>query len=215
MLGSILYSEIGEDRVRDILRKYCIQGFKHGDQEIDVMLRQLEHNTNVPLTTSAGRFLDAVSALLNVCQFRTYEGEPAIRLEAVTRNGNAIKLPVKEYVLYEKGRILLDTSRILLDLVELKEKGVPAKDIASTAQYAIAEGLSEIALEIAKERGINIIGVSGGVAYNDFIVRTIGKYVRQGNFKFAQHKRIPPGDGGVSIGQAIAGAAKLQKHVLS
>ncbi|MFX1518546.1 MAG: carbamoyltransferase HypF [Promethearchaeota archaeon] len=215
MLGSILYREIGEDRVRNLLRKYCIQGFKHGDQEIDVMLRQLEHSINVSLTTSAGRFLDAVSALLNLCQFRTYEGEPAIRLEAVARNGKPIKLPVEDYILYEKGRILLDTSRILLDLVELKEKGVPAKNIASTAQYAVAKGLSEIALEIAKERGINIIGVSGGVAYNDFIVRTIGEHIKQDNLKFAQHTRIPPGDGGVSIGQAIAGAAKFQKHALS
>ncbi len=52
--------------------------------------------------------------------------------------------------------------------------------------------------------------MSGGVAYNDFIVRTIGESIRQGDLKFAQHKHIPPGDGGISIGQAIAGAKKLQ-----
>ncbi len=56
-----------------------------------------------------------------------------------------------------------------------------------------------------------MIGVSGGVAYNDFIVRTIKENVIQGNLRFVQHKRIPPGDGGISIGQAIAGASKLTK----
>lgn len=210
MLGSILFDELGENETRNLLRTYCIQGFKHGDQEIDVMLRQLEQNINVPLTTSAGRFLDAVSALLSVCQIRTYEGEPAIRLEAVAREGKTIKLPIEDYITYKKGRTLLNTSRILLDLVKLKEEGVQKKNIASTAQYTIAKGLSDIAIEIAKERGINIVGVSGGVAYNDFIVKTIRKSIRQSNLIFAQHKRIPPGDGGISIGQAIAGAIKLQ-----
>ncbi len=210
MLGGILFNDLGTEEIRNLLKKYCIQGFKHGDQEIDVMLRQLEQNINVPLTTSAGRFLDAVSALLNICQFRTYEGEPAIRLEAVAREGKPLKLPIEDYIVYEKERILLDTSRILLDLVKLNEKGEQTKNIANTAQYVIAKGLSDIALEVAKERGIDIIGVSGGVAYNDFIVRTIGESVKQDNLKFAQHKLIPPGDGGISIGQAIAGATKLQ-----
>ncbi len=211
MLGSSLYSEIGKDGVRNLLRTYCNQGFKHGNREIDVMLKQLEQNINTPMTTSTGRFLDAVSALLNICQFRTYEGEPAIRLEAIAREGTPVKLPIEDYIQYKKGRILLDTSKILLNLVKLKETGTSIKNIASTAQYVIAKGLSDIAVEIAKEKGIDVIGVSGGVAYNDFIVRTIKENVIQGNIKFIQHKRIPPGDGGISIGQAIAGATKLQK----
>jgi len=148
---------------------------------------------------------------LNICQFRTYEGEPAIRLEAIAREGTPLKLPIEDYIQYKKGRILLDTSKILLNLVKLKETGTSIENIASTAQYVIAKGLSDIAVEIAKEKGIDVIGVSGGVAYNDFIVRTIKENVIQGNIKFIQHKRIPPGDAGISIGQAIAGATKLQK----
>jgi hydrogenase maturation protein HypF len=163
------------------------------------------------MTTSTGRFLDAVSALLNICHFRSYEGEPAIRLEAIARDGEPLYFSLDNYIQNMNGRTILDTSKILLELVKLKEKGISTKNIASTAQYAIARGLSEIAIKTAKEKGIDVIGVSGGVAYNDFIVRTIKNSVIQDNLRFVQHKRIPPGDGGISIGQAIAGARKLQK----
>ena len=50
--------------------------------EKELALRMIERGINCPLTSSMGRLLDAVSAILGICHSATYEGEPAILLEA-------------------------------------------------------------------------------------------------------------------------------------
>ena len=52
------------------------------DMDLGVLKKQLSSGINVPLTTSTGRVLDAASALLGICQERTYDGEPAMKLES-------------------------------------------------------------------------------------------------------------------------------------
>jgi hydrogenase maturation protein HypF len=79
-------------------------------------------------------------------------------------------------------------------------------DLAASAQRAFAEGLALMAIKTAEETGIKTIGFTGGVAYNEAINNIIGKLVKENNLKFIQHRRIPPGDAGISIGQAIVAA---------
>ena len=58
-------------------------------------MRQIETRFNSPLTSSTGRILDAVSLLLGVCVERTYEGEPAMKLEAFAAKGkDSVEIPV-------------------------------------------------------------------------------------------------------------------------
>lgn len=53
--------------------------------EKELASRMIERGINCPLTSSMGRLLDAVSAILGICHSATYEGEPAILLEAAAR----------------------------------------------------------------------------------------------------------------------------------
>ena len=55
----------------------------------------VERGINSPLTSSMGRLLDACAAILGICGRATYEGEPAIELEAAAtralkRDGGAM-----------------------------------------------------------------------------------------------------------------------------
>ena len=50
--------------------------------EKELASRMIERGINCPLTSSMGRLLDAVSVILGICHSATYEGEPAILLEA-------------------------------------------------------------------------------------------------------------------------------------
>ena len=61
--------------------------FPHGESEIQIILQQLEKGLNIVGTSSCGRVLDAVAAVLGVCYERTYEGEPAMKLESTAKNG--------------------------------------------------------------------------------------------------------------------------------
>ena len=59
------------------------------DIELGVLEAQLEKGLNVALTSSTGRVLDAVSALLGICREKTYDGEPAMKLESAAVSGRS------------------------------------------------------------------------------------------------------------------------------
>ena len=70
--------------------------------------------------------------------------------------------------------------------------------------------LARVAINQAKKRNISKIGVSGGVAYNEIIMQVIKSEIEKENLILLQHKNVPPGDAGISIGQlAIAGAKSI------
>ncbi len=165
-----------------------------------LLVAQIERGVNAPWTTSAGRFLDAVSAWLGVCRERTYEGEPAMRLEAAAARG--IATPIDVGLLQRGSTRVLDTVDLFGRLVEMAETET-VEDVAATAQAALARGAARLAATIAEERGVADVCFSGGVAYNDAIASTIRDTVRSAGLRYRTNERVPCGDGGVSFGQAV------------
>ncbi|MBU1048823.1 carbamoyltransferase HypF [Candidatus Bipolaricaulota bacterium] len=181
-----------------------------GETEAKVLMQQLDSGINVPLTTSAGRFLDAVSAWLGVCSKRTYEGEPAMRLEATASMGQAH--PMRSRCFEAGGILRLDTADLFAQLVQMSTS-FSVEDVAATAQKALAEGIASLALRVAQEQGISSIALSGGVAYNDSISSRIRQCCEEGGFDFFTNTLVPCGDGGVCLGQAaMAGLAMVMGH---
>ncbi len=168
--------------------------------EVSVILGQITLAQNAPKTTSAGRFLDAVSALLGVCTERTYEGEPAMRLEAFAASGRSrdVRTTLRE----ENGRLVLDTVALFRSLYE-EIKGARPEDLAATAQQALARGVAGLAILVAHREQVTTIGLSGGVAYNDAISGRIREDVEAAGLSFRTNERVPCGDGGVALGQLL------------
>jgi len=175
----------------------------HGKTEAEVILKQLEKGST-PETTSCGRVLDAISALLGICYERTYEGEPAMKLESAAREGRDRLNLAPRY----NGKVL-DTT-FLVHEIFTKKDGFSAADLACSAQSYLARGLAQLAIEEAERLQVKHVGFSGGVAYNEHITAAIRKAVEKAGFKFLVHHKIPAGDGGTSFGQAIA--AGFQKE---
>ncbi len=175
-----------------------------GEDELRAVRFQIERGVNCPATTSAGRFLDAVAAWLGVSQARTYEGEPAMRLEAAAARGSPIPvdLPFRE----EGGRRVLDTVALFRKLVELREGGAKEADLAATAQVGLAQGLAGLALEAARREGTEAVGLTGGVAVNDAIASAVRDAVEGAGLRFLSHRLVPPGDGGLAFGQLAQAA---------
>ena len=177
--------------------------FPHGRKEAEVIVKQLEKGSTQE-TTSCGRVLDAVSAMLGICYTRTYEGEPAMKLESVALKG----MDVLNLAPQIEGHVL-DTTVLVHEIFANKDK-VSAADLACSAQSYLARGLAQLAVEEAMRLQVKHIGFSGGVAYNEHITATIRKTVEKEGFMFLVHNKIPAGDGGTSFGQAIV--AGFQKH---
>ncbi|MEF8879188.1 MAG: carbamoyltransferase HypF [Candidatus Thermoplasmatota archaeon] len=162
-----------------------------------------------PVSSSMGRFLDAVSCYLDVCKKRTYEGEPAMKLERYLSKGeNKYKFDVK----------IKDNVVDTVDLFKQAEEKNPRKlsekqkaDLAYSMVKTVIDALTDIAIEEAKENNIKNVGVTGGVSYNIPIVDMIYKRVKDHELNMMTHHEIPNGDGGISIGQNIIIGNKIRK----
>ncbi len=170
--------------------------------ELEAVRFHIESGVNCPVTTSAGRFLDAVSAWLGLCRERTYEGEPAMRLEAAGVSGSPHKIaaPLAD----GPGRRLVNTVELFRKLVELRQGGVGSAHIAATAQDALARGLARLALDVALREGVGAVGLTGGAAVNDCIAWAVRQEVERAGVEFFSHRKVPPGDGGLAFGQLAA-----------
>lgn len=173
------------------------QHLPHGEKEVQIILKQLRSG-NIIGTTSCGRVLDAVAAILGICYERTYEGEPAMKLESTAIKGKDV-LKLKPVV---NGNIL-NTSEMLLEIFENKHK-LPKENLAYSAHVYLARGLAVLAIQEASENKIKTVGFTGGVACNEIMVLTMRKIVESAGLRFLVHEAVPPGDGGLSFGQAVA-----------
>jgi hydrogenase maturation protein HypF len=117
---------------------------------------------------------------------------------------------IKEYEDENGKRKVLDTTAIMRYVVDKIEEGENLNKIAVAGQKAVSIGLAKLAVESAKEKGIKTIGATGGVFYNEAITAHIKEYVENEGFEFIQHINSCPGDGSVSLGQAIVAGINLK-----
>jgi hydrogenase maturation protein HypF len=171
----------------------------HGETEAKLIFQQLQKGVGVTETTSCGRVLDAVAAVLGVCYERTYEGEPAMKLEAAAIKGkDALSMQP-----LTSGNVL-DTTQMFHAIFENIGKASTA-DLAYSAHAYLARGLASLAVEKAVEAGVKTVGFSGGAACNQILAGIMRRTVEAAGLKFLVHEAVPAGDGGVSFGQAVVG----------
>lgn len=168
--------------------EHTVSGHRYSRKEQEILLNQLEKERIK--TSSTGRFLDAVSALLGVCYERTYEGEPAMKLESLALRGDSLGIKME----------VEDNQIMIRDFVKkIAEVKAPKKDIAKTAHIALGKAYMEL---LARVRDMHVpVGFSGGVAYNEIITQVLQKEAKKRGIKFYVHQLVPPGDGGTSFGQ--------------
>ena len=190
MLTSILDDD-------ELIRNYT-DYFKYGETEIRNIKKQIEAGINVGLSTSTGRVLDSMAVALEICHERTYEGECSMKLEsAAYYSTEELEIPA----IIENDQ--LNTTEILREVVRLYQNGAKKADVAAAGQRAVANGLSELAVQAADKKSISDIGATGGVFYNEAITETVKNYVEKNGYNFIQHLNTCAGDGSVSLGQSI------------
>jgi hydrogenase maturation protein HypF len=194
MAAGILH---GKEDVQDWLLENSLH-LPHGEEEVEIILRQLRKSRGITRTTSCGRILDALSAVLGVCFERTYEGEPSMKLESAAVGGkDVLKMP--PLVKFNT----LDTTQMLLQIFESRKK-FSKKDLAFSAHSYLARGLASLAVKSASECGVKTVGFTGGVAYNEIFTSILRQAIEAEGLHFVVHQAVPAGDGGLSFGQAVA-----------
>lgn len=173
---------------------------------LDILMKASNRKLNTVRSTSTGRVLDSVAVALGICTENSYDGECPMKLEAVARRSD-IHLEM-EFIKSNYGQVL-DTTHLLLQIIELREKGKNRSELAYAAQHSIGQGLAEIACEVARDEQILHVGFSGGVAVNQIITKSIVNHIQENNLVPIIHSFVPPGDGGISVGQVATAAVRL------
>ncbi len=204
---SILYSKLGYEEALAMAKKLgLIEKIPGRELEAKIALKQVMQGK--PLTSSTGRFLDAVSTILGVSWYRTYEGEPAIKLEEYAEPSDiAIEFPVYS----RNGVEIVSISDVIFNVIDLLSKGVDRRSIAYGVQYWLGYTLGRIAIRYTNRRRRKII-VSGGVAVNEYIITGIEDAIRDSSAILLVNEKLPRGDGGISAGQVARTKALLLKN---
>jgi len=176
--------------------------FPHGEKEIEVVLKMVEKERLK--TSSCGRLLDGIAAMLDICHKMHYEGEGAMKLESVARNGRNI-LEMESEI--KNG--VIHTREMVRELFESRRKA-RKEDIAYSAEEYIATSMAEAAIMEAEKRGIRDMVLSGGCTYNEHITGKIKERVEEHGLNLFLPSLIPCGDGGISFGQAMVAAERIK-----
>jgi hydrogenase maturation protein HypF len=206
----MLYGILPDDEVLSLLAS---RGWP--DVDLGVLKRQVASGFNVPVTTSTGRLLDAASALLGCCRERTYDGEPAMKLESAA--AGALAEPWELSVSTLNGCEVL-SSRALMRTAFMKLQDAGTGDLrfirslAASFQYNLARGIAALAIRAAEREGMKTVALSGGVAYNHAIRETIRKEILGRGFTCIVNTDYPLGDGCVSFGQCVYAGRLLSRQ---
>ncbi|MDG6228877.1 MAG: carbamoyltransferase HypF [Candidatus Thermoplasmatota archaeon] len=166
--------------------------------------------TRSPLSSSIGRILDALSFYLGICCTRTYDGEPAMKLERYLCRGK----PTYHFEI-SRSDTVLDTTDLFQQLHEIT-RNLPRPlseqqkaDLSYSFVERIIDWFANQAITYADDQDISSIGVTGGVSYNLPIIDMLDTYIHRSNHRFLFHRRLPNGDGCIAAGQNIIVSRKL------
>jgi hydrogenase maturation protein HypF len=166
---------------------------------------------SAPLTSSAGRLFDAVAALLGVRDTVSYEGQAAIELEQLADpvEGGAYELELAE----GGGALQLLGGGLVRAVVADQAAGTPGPLIAARFHNGLAAGVAAVCRRLRAERGLGTVALSGGVFQNLLLLERCVAGLERDGFRVLLHGRVPPNDGGISLGQAaVAGARDRHRY---
>lgn len=174
--------------------------------ERDLVATLVDRRLNCPDTSSAGRLLDAVAAVAGICEQATYDGQPAIELEAAAwRCERAGGVSGSYSAPWRDG--LIDTAPLLCGVLDDLAAGMGAEAVALKAHRALAAGVVEATAAVAREHGIGTVALGGGVFMNTWLLTHIAGGLRAEGLSVLEPIDLPPNDGAISYGQAVVALA--------
>ncbi len=164
---------------------------------------------NSPQTSSLGRLFDAVAALLGLRTYALYEGQAATELEM---HAAACIDDVASYPFaIDQVTQSLSVVPLIHGIVRDIEQRVPIAQIAKRFHVTIASMLVTACDQVRQRTGLKVVALSGGVFQNRMLLEQLIARLEGMAFRVYTNQRVPPNDGGLSLGQAAVAAARLQR----
>ena len=167
------------------------------------------HGVNAPVTSSAGRLFDAVAALAGVRDTISYEGQAAIELEQRSDPAERGAYPV---AIADGSPLRVHGADLVRAAVTDLLAGTGPGIISARFHHGLATAVADCCLLLRERSGLGTVALSGGVFQNLLLLEAVTSLLERNGFGVLTHSRVPPNDGGISLGQAAVAAARDRLH---
>jgi hydrogenase maturation protein HypF len=169
--------------------------------DVDIVRRMLAHGLNTTPARGIGRYFDALGALVLGMPVASYEGEVAFRWNMAADDAERGRYPIVIRDGITPWEV--DPRTIVRGVVDDLLSGTAASTISARFHNTLAEATIEIA---RATRGDMPVVLSGGCFANARLTNAIVAGLQTNVF---MNRNVPPGDGGIALGQIAVANAKL------
>ncbi len=214
MMGMSLLAHAMKDE-SDTWEKVCQELFPSYKAWISWLSAQINGHLPSPTVTSAGRLFDGVSAMLGFCLESSYEGEAAILLgekaEWYREHASSFCQDERYSFAIDKGEIRVKAmlKELLADILDHS----PPERVAWKFHQTVAEMIAASVMIVSRQTEITDVVLSGGVWGNRMLLSLAVEKLRRAGMNVYTHRKVPPGDGGISLGQAVVALWRWAQHV--
>jgi len=171
-----------------------------GHEAISFLIHMIKRGVNSPLTTSMGRLFDGVTSIIGLRHRTSYHAQAAIELEQLSMKAEADG--VYPFVI---SHHCIDWRPIIRTIAMERCSGIEPEVIARRFHNTIVEIVLTIAETLRETTGIRVVALSGGVFQNTILTEDIYHGLKKRGLIPLIHQCVPPNDGGIALGQVIAG----------
>jgi hydrogenase maturation protein HypF len=178
-----------------------LAGGRVDEKRLSAVERMIATGTNTVMTSSCGRLFDAVAALIGLRYEVNFEGQAAIELEAI------VDPSCEERYEFDIGGEELDF-RAMME--RIAKEGAAPSVVAARFHNTLAAAIHEMCLRMRRESGIGRVCLSGGTFQNMRLLGLVARALRASGFELFLHRKVPPNDGGIALGQAVIAAERMK-----
>jgi hydrogenase maturation protein HypF len=173
--------------------------------ELRVIRTMLKQGFNSPVTSSVGRLFDAIASLIGLRQRCKFEGQAAMELEFAITGDTHESFP---YAIHDAGEFPLICDWGPMVEAILRETSPSIGYIARKFHNTIGRMVADIAERVGEAKVV----LTGGCFQNRYLTENCIQRLQAAGFQVYWHQRVPPNDGGISLGQVMAAAAELKRR---
>ena len=175
-----------------------------------VLAQMIARGVNSPPASSLGRLFDAVAALIGLRGEALYEGQAAIELEAIAER-DAAPYP---FDLADGAPFRIEVGSTLAAIVRDLRGGEAPGRIAGRFHATVAAFLAAGCARARAATGLGVVALSGGVFQNRLLLERLEQQLSGDGFRVYTNRRVPPNDGGLSLGQAAVADERARRGLV-
>jgi hydrogenase maturation protein HypF len=170
---------------------------RKGRAAASVVAKVSERPSFSPKTSSVGRLFDAVAWLVGAVEDVSFEGQAAMRLEAL-----ATDAPRDGQYPFELAQGVLDPRPAIAEIARDVRRGRSARAIARRFHSGLAAATAQACALVAPSPETPVV-LSGGVFANAILAAELSEHIERAGRRVHRHERVPPNDGGIALGQLM------------